>query len=369
MVRFNLPDIDFTKLDVEDLERAAVKKYESLMGVTLKEADPRRKQLQAAAYMGMIILNNIDYTAKQNRLSYAEDDFLEHIGVGKKVDRLEPIAAKTTERYHVNNPEVFVIPSGHRIGVGGLFFATTADYTVPVGVQYVDIELQCTEAGTIGNDFLPGQITEIVDPLPWVVSVENITKSEGGMDWETDDAYAARIRDSNESLSTAGPELAYEYFAKSANQKISDVKVTSPNPSEVEIFILMKNGELPTEEEKNQVLEICSARNVRPLTDKVSVSSPELYYYDFPITYYLPQSLINTPVAAQSAVSAAVEEYKTWQKEKLGRGIDPGELYARLQKAGAKRISLINNHFIPLADNQVAREGNVTLTFGGFIND
>lgn len=368
MARFNLPDINFVNLDTEELERVGVARFEALAGITLSESDPRRKQIQAFAFMGTLLANNIDYTAKQSRLTYAEDHYLEHIGAGKKVDRLEPIAAKTVVRYNVNNPEPFVIPAGSRMSAGEIFFEAIADYVVGIGLEYIDVDMICTEAGTIGNEYLPGQITEIVDPLPWVTSAANVTKSAGGTDWETDDAYADRIRNANESLSTGGPELAYEFLAKSANQNVIDVHVETPAPVQVEITALMTGGEAPDEEVKAQILEKCSARTVRPMTDLVTITDPVISPHSVSVTYYLPESLGSQQSLYQTAVGYAADDYILWQKSKLGRGIDPSELYARLQEAGARRVSVEPNEYVELAENEVAHM-TVTLTFGGTIND
>jgi phage-related baseplate assembly protein len=369
MTRFNLAEINFVDLDTAELENIAVAKFEELQGVTLKEADPRRKFIQANVFIAMMLANNIDYTGKQNLLTYANDDYLDHIGTKKDVERLGPVASKTIMRFNVNNPETFIIPSGTRFTINDLIFATETDQTVDIGVLSVDVVVVCMEEGTIGNGFLPGQITELVDPLPWVASAANITTTAGGSDWETNDAYADRIRNANESYSTAGPELAYTYFAKSANQDIIDVQVSSPNPCEVKIIVLMKNGTLPTQEVKDQVLAKCSDRSVRPLTDLVSVADPILSEYNLTVSYYLPESSRDSQVSVQENVTAAVQDYLLWQKSKLGRGIDPSELYARMQAAGAKRIAVEPNGYVALTREQVAKNMLINVTFGGFIND
>lgn len=369
MARFNLPDIDFLEVDAAEYENMAVAKFEELQKVSLGDADPRRKFIQSVALIATVLANNIDYTGKQNLLTYASDSFLDHYGAKKDVFRLKPIASKTTLRFEVNNPSLFEIPAGTRVSINDLTFATLTTQQVEVGLAYIDILAECETPGVIGNGFLPGQITSLVDPLPWVSKVSNITISAGGSDWETDDAFAERIRNANESFSTTGPELAYEYYAKSANQRIQDVKVLSPAPCEVKIVILMENGELPTEEELKEVLKLCSARDVRPLTDRVSVSAAEPYIYNMDIVYYLPQSSIDRQEYLKADVNQALQNYVLWQKLKLGRGIDPSELYARLRTAGAKRISVEPNQYVELAGHQVAKEGIINLTFGGFVND
>ncbi|WP_318253538.1 baseplate J/gp47 family protein [Selenomonas sp. AB3002] len=44
----------------------------------------------------------------------------------------------------------------------------------------------------------------MVDPLPFVASVTNLTATAGGADVETDDSYRLRIQQAPESYSCAG---------------------------------------------------------------------------------------------------------------------------------------------------------------------
>jgi phage-related baseplate assembly protein len=350
MARFNLPDIDFVDVDAEELEAIAVGKFEELMKTTLTRSDPRRKFIQAVVFLATILANNIDFTGKQHLLAYAIDNYLDHLGAKKNVPRLEPKPAQMV--------------------VNDIIFEATTDTTVNPGDTSVDVTFVCQEAGTVGNGFLPGQITDLVDPLPWVVKAYNITTSEGGVDWEEDDPYAERIRQSNESYSTAGPEGAYEFFAKSANQLIVDVLVTSPSDGVVEIRPLLKDGVIPSQDVLDQVYEKCNARTVRPLTDHVVVLAPEAVPYNLTATYYISNENQNLVNDIQAKVDAAVQEYLIWQKSKMGRGIDPGEFITRLKNAGAYRVIVETPaEYTPLQPHQVAQEQNVTVTFGGVVND
>jgi phage-related baseplate assembly protein len=373
MARFNLPDVEFVELDLEQIETEMVERFFELSGIKLAYADPRRKMFQTFVYGLVLFLNNVEYAVKQRLLSYAEDDFLDHIGAEENVPRLEPTPAKTIERFELNIPEGenVVLPAGTRVAATNeISFSVQEDIPIASGTSFIDVEVVCTEPGTIGNGFLPGQINQLVDNnIPWISKVYNITTSEGGTDWEDNDAYAERIRLSKEGYSTAGPEQAYIFHAKSANKLVSDVSVQSPSDGVVEITVLLENGEIPDETILTEVENYLSDKNRRPLTDRVVVVAPEAVEYDINATYYISADKESVLADIQASIEAAKEEYIAWQKQKLGRGIDPGELIALLKKAGAARVEVQSPAgYQAIAANQVAKERNVILTYGGIIN-
>lgn len=368
MVRFNLPDVTFANKSAEQIEADIVSRFEQETGITLTKADPRRKFIQAIVYALSLQRSNIDYSAKQNLLAYAEGDFLDHIGA--QTPRLEAKYATTTMRFTLSIATQQTIRAGTRVTAGdGIFFATKQDVTVTPGQSSVDVEVECTTAGKIGNGYVVGQINQLVDPIQWVQSVENITESSGGADAEDDDAYAERIRQAPEGYSTAGPEGAYVFWAKSANQSIIDVSVSSPSPCNIEIILLMEGGEVPSQEVIDQVLTVCTDKKIRPLGDRVTVQGAEQVPYDINLTYWIGTSNSTIASSIQEKVNQAIEEYKVWQKSKLGRDIDPSELYARVKAAGAKRVVVTSPVFVDLQGGQVAKENIVTVTYGGLEND
>lgn len=373
MTRFGLPDIDFIEDDVEDIELVGVAKFEELMGgkVTLENADPRRKMLQAAAYIAYLMLNDIEFTGKQNLITYAVDNYLDHKGAEKNVQRLKADYAKTIERFECNAIQEFIIPSGTTINAGTVSFASTEDVVVSQGSTSVDIVLTCTEVGEVGNGFLYGQINQIENPdnLPWVSRAYNITTSSGGSEIEDDNQYAERIQLASNQYAVAGSGDAYIYFAKTASQDIIDVYAATTSDAVVDITILMSGGELPTTDDKQAVLDILSDRTIRPLSDKVQVSDPVVTNYDLTVTYYVESTALQATVDV--AVQEAVDEYVLWQKSKLGRGIDPSELYALIQEktSSARRIVVSPNEYTSIDKNAVSIASSVTVTCGGVIVD
>lgn len=371
MARFGLEDIDFVDFEVEEIEELMVSYFEKRMNneVTLDEADPRRKILQSVAYMATLALNNVDFTGKQTLLSYAVGDYLDHLGNSKKVPRLPATPAKTTMRFISDAPTQFTVAQGTLVVVNDIYFASDVEVIVSSGETTVDIPFTAVEPGTEANGFLPGQIIDLVEPdlIPYTYKVQNITKTDGGSEVEEDDAYAERIQLSPEGFSVAGPSGAYEFHARKTSSKIADVKAVRTNPGEVSIYVLCEDGEMPSEELKNAVAAQLDDENVRPLTDLVIVSEPEVVEYSFDVTYQAKDNA--TAATIETAANEVLQEYFIWQKSKLGRGIDPSELYAKLQAIGAKRIVINPTLYQPIEKWQVAKESNVTLTYGGVAND
>ncbi|WP_458412786.1 baseplate J/gp47 family protein [Schinkia sp. CFF1] len=366
--RFNLPEITFAEKSAQQIEADMIKAFEDKRGVKLGLADPRRKFIQALVPILMPQRNMIDYSSKQRLLAYATGAYLDHIGAGK-TERLQPTYSKTTIRLNLTTLNLVTIPSGTRATPGnGVFFMSTKEVTTS-NQPFVDIEFQCTVAGSIGNGYLPGEINALVDPLQWVSSVENITESEGGSDAEDDDSYAERIRIAPESYSTAGPDGAYKFWAKTANPLIVDVYVGSPAPCEIEIRTLLKGGINPDQEILDTVLEKCSNRTVRPLTDFVSSLAPERVSYDINMTYWIHRDNASRVPTIQKQVNLAVEDYKLWQKSKFGRSIDPSELTALVKNAGAKRVSIPLPLYQAIAEHQVPLDNLITVTYGGLEDD
>lgn len=372
MARFGLPDIDFVEVDPEEMESIVVEYFKNQTGIDLEETDPRRSFIKSMVFLATMLGNNIDFTGKMNLLAFAADNYLEHLGVKKNVSRLEPRAAETVVRFECKPVESFTIPSGTRMSVANLEFASTEDYLVTMDMTSIDIPMTCTETGEIGNGYLPNQITNIVDNdnLPWVTKAYNITKTDGGLDWEDDDPYANRIKQSNAQYSTAGPEDAYKYHAMSVSSDIVDVEVYSPSVGVIAIVPLLANGELPTAAILSAIEEKLNDRTIRPITDFVRTELPEIVHYDIQLDFYIPRSKSSVETTIKAQINAAIDEFIIWQKGKLGRGIDASELVSRVKEAGGVRVTASSpSQFIVLSKTQVAHSNAVSANYGGLVDD
>ncbi len=368
MIRSSLPEVVFVDADKDKVEAAVLEEYRSITGRTLASGDPVRLFLLTIANIIILQMNQINETGKQNLLRYASGNNLDHMGDFMGVVRTPAAPAHTTMEITLSaeRTAATVIPAGTRFTAGdNVFFALKEAVLIPKGILTGQGEAECLAAGPVGNGYEKGSIATLVDPVPYVAGVRNTTISEGGAEEQDDDSYREDIRKAPESFSVAGPEGAYEYFAKRASALITDVAVTSPSPGEVEVRPLLEGGAIPGEELLAQVEAVLSDQNVRPLTDHVTVVAPEKKSYDLQATFYIARDEQAQAESIRKQVEAAAESYIAWQKERLGRDINPSELITRMVNAGAKRVVVESPAYTALARTQVAVCGTSAVSYGG----
>ena len=366
-----LDDIVFANKAAEEVEADIFKIYEQITDRTLAKGDPVRLFIETVALIIIQQRSLIDYAAKMNLLAYASGAYLDHLGALLGVTRLEASNALTTLKFTLSEAQNvnILIPAGTRVTPDGkILFATVEAATIPAGDTSINITAQCTTSGETGNGFISGQIKRLVDPFGYEASVENIDTSYGGSDIENDENFRERIQIAPESFSVAGARGAYEYYARSAHQDIIDVAVIGPpelEPGYVEIYPLMKDGELPTDEIIEVVLNTCNADDVRPLTDYVSVHAPKTVNFDLDVKYFIDRLRATQSAELQTSIEKAVNDWVTWQRSKLGRDLNPSELNHRMIAAGAKRTEITSPTFRILAASEIAVINSLNISFGG----
>lgn len=363
------PDIHFVDTDTETLVNTLIQSYEQFTGRTLYPADPVRLFILWVADIIIQERVNIDFSARQNVLRYAEGEYLDSLAeLFKDTYRLSPEKAKTTLRFTISMPlnTATIIPAGTRVTVDGeIVFQTMKSLTIPAGKLCGEVAAECMTEGEIGNGFVPGQIKQLIDIFPYFESVENVSESDGGAEEESDASFYERLRESMETFSTAGSLGAYVYYAKSASALIADVTATSPEAGEVDVRVLLSGGVLPGEEILNAVERILNADDVRPLTDRVRVAAPETVPYDIDFTYWTQEGGAVSDETIAKNISAAVKTFKEWQGAKMGRDINPSYLISLLMQAGAKRVQVRSPVDTVVADDAVALIGESTVVNGG----
>ena len=374
----NLPDVSFigdvTLKDIEDsLVRDYEEKYFETTGekIILARADPVTLLLYACAVQFYQGYKYIDKAGKMDLLKYAYGPYLDHIASMKGITREQAKPARVMVRFTLSEvrPNTIEIPQGTQVTDGSMYFETEQYAEIKPGSGYIDVECVCLVSGSDGNDLQPGEINTLVNPIPYVASVSNIEETAGGVDIEDDDSMKERVYIAPSSYSVAGPEDAYRYWVKTFNSGISDVLVQSDNPVDVIVEFIMSDGELPTTGLIQGLQLYLQNKQIRPLTDKVTVKAPDTVDYKLDVRYYINTSDLKRADAIKANVTAAVEQYIVWQRSKIGRDINPSQLIQMMVSAGAKRVEVKLPVFQVVGAANVAKLVSQTVTYGGIEDD
>ena len=363
----DLPSVNFIDVDTVTVEKAVFACYTSITGRTLAKADPIRLFLLFITDIIVQIMHKINDTGQQNLLKYARDGNLENLAAFVHTERLAASPAVTTMQVTLSaaREAETIIPAGTRIATPDrLYFATDKALVIKAGEMTGQVAATCQKTGTAGNNYKAGEISDVVDPVPYVQNIINVTQSEGGAEAEADDALRERAFEAPESFSVAGPAGAYEYWAKTANSAIDDVEAFTPEPGVVQVTPLLTGGIIPGSELLKEVDKKLSADDIRPLTDNVKVVAPTAVPYEIDVSYYIDTDA--DAAAVQTSVSSAVQSYVAWQRAKLGRDIVPSRLVQySMAVNGVKRVEVAQPTFTPVNHVQVAQESTVAVTMAG----
>ncbi len=250
-------------------------------------AGPRRKIYPAQvemlfidllAYALSLLGQQGQMAVEQRWAAFAGGAHLDMLGANVSTFRLKAAPAQTTLRFTLPAaaPEDRVIPAGTLASAGGdaPAFATDADLVIPAGEVMGEVAATCTVPGSIGNGFLPGQINELITPLPFDMVAQNTTESAGGAAEESDDAYRLRIAQAFERISKAGPRAAYEQAVRAYSPAIIDVAVIRPEPGVIHVYPLADTG-APGPDVLAGILAWLDPVSMRPQGDDVHVLPPQ----------------------------------------------------------------------------------------------
>ena len=363
-----MADFDFVETDSAKIYTAIIGNLMDYCNEPLYPGDERRIFGEGLVMVLTALYSEFNDSMKQRTLRYARGIVLDAIGERYGVERTAPPTASAIFRFpaSASQTENIIIPAGTRITAdGSVYFATQETSVLPAGEAYVDLVGVCISGGSAFNGYAEGSISTLVDLIPFIASAVNVTTTTGGDDGEPysvdgDNRYRERIRLSPASLSTAGPESAYRYFAMSADPDIIDVAIVCPKdePNTVNIYPLMVGGELPDAATLQKVLDAL-ADDVRPMTDKVQALAPETVNYSVEIKYYCTKDDEAATIQTIEGDGGAIDKYNEWQTAALGRSINPDQLrrfiLAPTDGVGALRVDVVRPTIAELSKSQVAK--------------
>jgi len=155
---------------------------------------------------------------------------------------------------------------------------------------------------------------------------------------ESDTDFRLRAQQAFEGLSVAGPVGAYEFHGRSADGRVADISVISPEPACVTISVLSRedNG-AASDALLNVVRNALNDEDVRPVADRVTVQSAEIIHYTIDATLFIFPGPESEPIRA--AAEAKLKAYISAQ-HRLGRDIRQSAIYAALHVEGVQRVEL-----------------------------
>lgn len=340
--RWGLAPVNFMETDAEKVKAEIITAYEAAANRTLADGDPVRLFLLTIADVIISLRNAVNMTGQQNLLAYAQGAYLDALGLVVACERKQAAPAITRLKFTLSRElgEAYIIPQGFEVTNGEITFATDEVLTIAAGELAGEVSATCTVAGAVGNGYLAGQIATIAAPKTYLDKAENVTETTSGADIENDAEYAERIRTAPNVFSVAGPAKAYEHHAISVSASVLDVAVLSPNPGDVNVYILAEGGEMPSDDLIAAVNAKLNAEDIRPLTDRVTVTKPESVAYGITVEYWLASADMAKSEQVKKTVEKSVTNFRIWQQSKIGRALAPYKLAHDVIAAGASRINL-----------------------------
>lgn len=376
-----MANIDLFVVDDEVVHNAIVDYVEKNLDETLYPGDERKIFLEVMHGFVVAFLTTLNETFNQRFAQYAKGKTLDAHGENENCVRLEAKKAKTIERFSIGTTLSFnvVIPQGTRVTADNeKYFVTDEVAVIYAGSTYVDVTVSAEEGGSAYNGYSAGQLNILVDQEGYISTVTNLEPTSGGDDGEPypendggigDKHYYERIKLSKSSKSTAGAESTYKYYAQSADASIADVFVDSNQEAgTITLTICCKDGAIPSEDILEKVKAACSAKEVRPLGDKVIVTGISQVNYDIDLVYYTTEDEESDTIAEIEGEGGAIDRYNAWQSGAIGRTINPDRLRAEILKSvyktvGADYVEITSPAYKTLTSNQVAKwSGNMNVT-------
>lgn len=341
-------------------------KLEELLGRELQPAQVEQLILNFVVFRETLLVNRFNAGMRQMLYQFSTAPILDYIAGLVAVERLPAASAGCTVRFTlVAGHGSVLIPRNPRI-------EQRRRGDIPNGrrrrdrAHHYDHRISCFGrcCWQGGERVCHRDDQQNTGPAGVRVTVENIDVTGGGSDVESDEQLRERIKLAPSQYSSAGSRSSYKFYAKSANAMITDVSVSSPVPGTVLIVPLTEVDETPAQV-ITDVYDVCSAENVRPLTDTVIVSAPEREDYAITVDVVLYDGA--DAATERESISSALEEYATAKREKLGLDIIRSHIAQTCRLANVYDVTVVAPAAnLIISDEQFPNCTAITVNVTGF---
>ncbi|WDE11167.1 baseplate assembly protein [Thalassomonas haliotis] len=196
---------------------------------------------------------------------------------------------------------------------------------------------------------------------------------------EDDTSYRRRIQMAFNGLNTAGSENSYIFHALSADNRVADADVVSPQPSDIVLTILSKENTdgsasddllikvrnyFGLSDDGSSLLVTADSENpvygVRPLGDRLTIKSAGVQSYQIQaeISLLAGPGKENTLALVNEALAAYTRENQI-----LGKKVTLLGIYTALNQVGVDSVNLLQpTQDIQVASDQIAYCSDIILT-------
>ena len=374
----NLPEINFLEdlgITLESIQEEMVADYQDRYGeVTGKEqplypGSPVRLMLNVIAGEIYQAYEYMSYVFKQNFIKYMDEDVLKNWGATLGFTGNNSRPAKCTLEFSTGDVLDFDvhIPAGTNVTAGdNVYFKTDDSCVVKAGGLCAQVTATCTTDGSAGNNYMPGQLNTMTEPVLNIASVCNTGISAGGRDDYSLEERRELTYMFPSTYSVAGPEDAYVFFTKNFSEDIVSVKVITDDASAtVVIYIMLSDGRLPGEDYCSEVLDYLEGLKRFPDTDKIIVRPPETVMYELSAVYYISSENKDTESMAMKSVEEASRAFVSECHGSIGHDINPDIFTEYARVAGAKRLEIKSPVYTKINQEQIALCSGISLSYGG----
>ena len=225
------------------------------------------------------------------------------------------------------------------------YWALSANPLVTDAVVQSETETIRRTLKTYAGHAFQGGANLLPDTL--AVYLPNGSEAVAGVD------YTATYEDELLTLALSGALSTAESVA---------IKITRNMYGRVKVVPICAGGELPDEDVLADVLAACSADDVKPLTDIVTVQAPETELYDIELTYWTTKANESEVIQNVEGSDGAINRYIYWQGSTLDQDINPDELRKLILcphwgegLKGATRVQITKPEYKELASTTVAK--------------
>lgn len=331
-------ELHYINYDAEETWADMLKTYIEAGGDVLYPGDEKEMLLRGALSFATAIMAKVDSALRMATLRYAVGDYLKLYGESRDCAYREAEAATAPIKITFQASGIArTIPKGAKLTAdGAVLYSLQADISQTGNAQEATASIVCDDPGAAGNGLANGTQMQFIEYGAAYLTVVTTAAASGGKDAEAQETYRERIRNWGIAAVTTGPSSRYEAVAKAVSDDILDVKAQNIGDGEVGVYLILKSG-ASSAGIIQSVTEALNDEGVRPLTDQVTVQAATAVAYTLSVkVWYSTASNIG------DAVQAAIEEYQTWQDQKIGRAWNPDLLMALLYKAGCSRVQFLS---------------------------